>query len=95
MRTVGIKTLKDKLSEYIRMASSGEIILISDRDRVVAELSPPRPGRAERINDVAMVQAIREGVISAATLAADAPIEPIGQALGDVAADLRADRDAR
>ena len=29
MRTVGIKLLKDKLSEYIRLAGSGETILIT------------------------------------------------------------------
>jgi antitoxin (DNA-binding transcriptional repressor) of toxin-antitoxin stability system len=38
MRTVGLKVLKNKLSEYVRIASQGERVLIADRDRVVAEL---------------------------------------------------------
>ena len=47
MRTVGLKVLKNKLAEYVRIAAAGERVLISDRDRVVAELVPPDPGRAE------------------------------------------------
>jgi prevent-host-death family protein len=43
MHTVGIKTLKNRLSEYVRLAAQGETVLISDRDRVVAELVPPDP----------------------------------------------------
>ena len=52
MRSVGIKGLKNKLSEYIRLVTQGETVLVTDRDRVVAELSPPRPGRTESVSDV-------------------------------------------
>jgi hypothetical protein len=31
MRTVGLKTLKNKLSEYIRAAAAGETVLVTDR----------------------------------------------------------------
>ena len=41
MRAVGLKVLKNKLSEYVRLAQGGETILVTDRDRVVAELTPP------------------------------------------------------
>ena len=44
MRSVGLKVLKNKLSEYVRLAASGETVLVTDRDRVVAELGPPQPG---------------------------------------------------
>ena len=47
MRAVGIKALKNKLSEYVRVAADGETVLVTDRDRVVAELGPPQPGRAD------------------------------------------------
>jgi antitoxin (DNA-binding transcriptional repressor) of toxin-antitoxin stability system len=46
MRSVGIKLLKNKLSEYIRLAAGGETVLVTDRDRVVAELGPPAPAGA-------------------------------------------------
>jgi antitoxin (DNA-binding transcriptional repressor) of toxin-antitoxin stability system len=42
MKSVGIKQLKARLSEYVRMARGGETILVSDRDEVVAELGPAR-----------------------------------------------------
>jgi len=42
MRSVGIKQLKARLSEYVRLARGGETILVSDRDEVVAELGPVR-----------------------------------------------------
>ena len=66
MRTVGIKILKNKLSEYVRLASQGETVLIADRDRVVAELVPPQPGRAEAITDAVLVSMVREGVVTPA-----------------------------
>lgn len=47
MRAVGIKQLKGRLSEYVRLARGGETILVSDRDEVVAELGPPRHQRPD------------------------------------------------
>ena len=37
MRVVGIKTLKNRLSEYVRIAAASERVLMTDRDRVVAD----------------------------------------------------------
>ena len=61
MRVVGIKMLKNKLSEYVRIAASGERVLVTDRDRVVAELGPPREGTAENIRDALLAEAVRNG----------------------------------
>jgi antitoxin (DNA-binding transcriptional repressor) of toxin-antitoxin stability system len=36
MRSVGLKVLKNKLSEYVRLARQGETVLVMDRDQVVA-----------------------------------------------------------
>jgi antitoxin (DNA-binding transcriptional repressor) of toxin-antitoxin stability system len=43
MRSVGLKTLKNKLTEYVRLAARGETVLVTDRDRVIAEIGPPGP----------------------------------------------------
>jgi antitoxin (DNA-binding transcriptional repressor) of toxin-antitoxin stability system len=40
MKAVGVKTLKARLSEYLRLVKAGETILVTDRDEVVAELRP-------------------------------------------------------
>ena len=41
-RSVGIKQLKARLSEYLRLVRTGETVLITARDEVVAELRPVR-----------------------------------------------------
>ncbi len=41
MRTVGVRELKNRLSEYLRLVQQGEEILVTDRDLVVAELRLP------------------------------------------------------
>jgi len=43
MKSVGVKQLKAKLSEYLRVVRAGESVLVTDRDEVVAELRPARP----------------------------------------------------
>ena len=73
MRAVGVKVLKNKLSEYVRLAASGETVLVTDRDRVVAELGPPRPGRAEHLADALLAEAVREGWLTAPLMVADGP----------------------
>jgi antitoxin (DNA-binding transcriptional repressor) of toxin-antitoxin stability system len=94
VRTVGLKVLKNKLSEYVRLASQGEIVLIADRDRVVAELVPPQPGRAETVSDAVLASLVREGVVTPA-LVGPGPrprTPPPTEKLRDVLADLDADR---
>jgi antitoxin (DNA-binding transcriptional repressor) of toxin-antitoxin stability system len=61
MRSVGLKILKNKFSEYVRLAAGGENILITDRDRVVAEIVLPQPGRSPLLADAQLVEASREG----------------------------------
>jgi prevent-host-death family protein len=64
MRAVGLKTLKNKLSEYVRLAAAGETILVTDRDSVVAEIVPPGQGRANEVSDAVLADAVREGWLS-------------------------------
>ena len=41
MKTVGVRELKDRLSEYLRRVRAGEGVLVTDRGEVIAELAPP------------------------------------------------------
>ncbi len=61
MRSVGIQILKNRLSEYIRLPSQGETVLVTDRDRVVAEITAPKPGRTESVSDAILAEAVRKG----------------------------------
>ena len=40
-RTVGVAELRQNLSRYLRRVESGERLLVTDRNRPVAELGPP------------------------------------------------------
>jgi prevent-host-death family protein len=40
-RTVGIAELRQNLSRYLRRVENGERLLVTDRNRPVAELGPP------------------------------------------------------
>jgi len=47
MKTVGVRELKNRLSEYLREVRRGESVLVTDRGEVVAEFSPPRHGAVD------------------------------------------------
>ena len=97
MRTVGLKVLKNKLSQYVRIAAQGETILIADRDQVVAELTPPQPGRAALLGDALLADLVRRGVIAPAILPPGSrpEVPPRTAKLAVVLAELDADRGER
>ena len=94
MRTVGIRTLKNKLSEYLRLVKSGETILVTERDRVIAELAPPGVGRSAMGSDALLAQAIREGKITPPSLKSRAapsrkPVMPLRKLLDELEEDRK------
>jgi len=96
MRAVGLKTLKNRLSEYVRLAANGETVLVTDRDRVVAELAPPRAGRSEALADAMLAEAVRCGWVAPPPLvdAAAPPRKPI-MPFSALMEELQRDRDDR
>jgi len=96
MKAVGVKILKNKLSEYVRLAESGETVLVTDRDRVVAELGPPRPGRAPLLADALLAEAVREGWMTAPLMVAEGPPprQPVAT-WSEISRELDADRGDR
>jgi len=96
MRSVGLKLLKNRLSEYVRLAASGEIVLITDRDRVVAEMVPPQRGRSPLLADALLAEAVREGWLTPPTIDAKGPPprKPIIR-LRELMHDIEIDREDR
>ncbi len=96
MRAVGIKTLKNKLSEYVRLAAGGETVLVTDRDRVVAELVPPQPGRSPFLVDAMMADAVRKGWVTPPAFAAGGvPTRKPVMSYRELMDELERDRDDR
>lgn len=86
MRTVGLKVLKNNLSECVRAAAAGETVVITDRGRVVAEINPPKP-KAESVIE----RGVREGWVRPAVRGPDWPPQgqPVpGLTLEKILADL-------
>jgi len=47
--SVGVRELRDNLSEYLRRVRAGELLVITDRGKAIGELGPATRGRsAER-----------------------------------------------
>jgi antitoxin (DNA-binding transcriptional repressor) of toxin-antitoxin stability system len=96
MRSVGLKTLKNKLSEYVRLAAGGETVLVTDRDRIVAEIGPPNPARSSILSDELLLDAFRQGWMTPPISVgrgppARKPVTTIGELLSNLQRD-RTDR---
>lgn len=96
MRAVGLKVLKNRLSEYVRLAAGGETVLVTDRDRVVAELVPPRDGRSALLADAVLADAVRKGWVTPPLMLGTEPppripVAPLRMLLAELAGD-REDR---
>ena len=73
--TVGIAELRQNLSRYLRRVENGERLLVTDRNRPVAELGPPP------IVGVALDRLIAEGrVVRPARRGLPPPLEMGGDA---------------
>jgi antitoxin (DNA-binding transcriptional repressor) of toxin-antitoxin stability system len=92
VRAVDLKVLKNKLSEYIRLAARGETVLVTDHDRVVAEITPPAAGRAERLADAQLAALLRDGLLRPplaprGTVPPQKPVCPTEEVLAELAHD--------
>ena len=97
MRSVGLKTLNNQLSRYVRMAAAGETVLVTDRDRVVAEIVPPRQERSPFLADAMLADAVRKGWLTPpAAKGPEAPAKPPPiMSLDELLEDMDADRQDR
>ncbi len=96
MQAVGLKTLKNKLAEYVRMAAAGETVLVTDRGRVVAELGPRRAERSPILADALLAELVRKGWLTLPTILCHEP--PPGKpvaSLKEILQDLDRDRQDR
>jgi prevent-host-death family protein len=67
MKSVGLRELKNRLSEYIREVRSGEAVLVTDRGDVVAELVPPGQRSDDRGVPSGLMALARRGQLTLGT----------------------------
>ena len=97
MQSVGIKALKNHLSEYVRAAAAGETVLVTDRGQVVAELVSPRVRADASPAEQRLGELLRLGLLAPAKISPKArlprrrPMAPIAEVLRELD-DGRAER---
>jgi len=96
MRAVALKILESDVNEFVHLAEKGETVLITERDRVIAELTPPRKAQSPFTTNPALVEAVRKGWITPAEDVSGEPpprrpVAPTSELLEELDAD-RADR---
>lgn len=64
MKSVDMRELKNRLSEYVREVRSGEEVLVTDRGEVVAELIRPGQALDERSATSGLVALARRGQLT-------------------------------
>lgn len=99
MKAVGVRELKAQLSRYLRDVAAGEIVLVTDRGRVIAELRTPGQApdpreteTARRLRRMAERYPVHVGEPRDASVYLASPLR---NAAGVAQALLDADRDER
>ena len=82
--------LNRRLSEYVRLAASGETVLVTDRDRVIAEIGPPQETRSPILADALLAEAVRNEWLTPPALPnagkppTPKPVAPLHDLLGEL-----------
>ena len=64
VKSVNIRALKDRLSAYLRDVQKGDVVLVTDRGQVVAELRQPTlHGLAMDVTQQRRQQLVEQGVL--------------------------------
>lgn len=63
-KSIGVRKLKDNLSSYLKEVESGTVILVSDRDRIIAEIHEPDPS-IYKTDNPQLASWVREGRLHA------------------------------
>ena len=64
MKTVGVRELKNRLSEYLRIVRTGESVLITDRSEVIAEIVPPGRLASDASLPPGLMSLVRRGLVT-------------------------------
>jgi prevent-host-death family protein len=77
MNTVGIKELKNRLTHYIRLAKSGEDIIVTDRSKPIALIQKIEMVKEPRSEEAILARLAVEGSLTLAKKGAMTRFKPI------------------
>jgi antitoxin (DNA-binding transcriptional repressor) of toxin-antitoxin stability system len=63
IKSINIRALKDRLSAFLRDVQRGDVILVTDRGRVVAEIRSPTVGSRAEEADPRLRRLVAEGTL--------------------------------
>ena len=97
MTTVGIRELKARLSAYVRRVRRGEVIRVTDRGDVVAELRPPSSAQNVPVELAGLDELAKRGLLrlGKSNKGVRYPRSPIRLPEGTAKATLDAEREDR
>ena len=97
MRSVDLAALKSRVMECLRLVADGETVLVTDRDRVIAEIRPPRATRSPFPADAMLADGVREGWLTPALAPGTEPPRggPPVATLPELLGELECDRSDR
>jgi prevent-host-death family protein len=58
---VGMRELKSRLSEYLRLVKAGQTIIVTERGKVIGHISPSAPTLEERMEALEAAGFLRRG----------------------------------
>ena len=64
MRKVGLRDFKNRLSAYVRLVRRGDIVLVTDRGQVVAELRPPAVAPSDLSDRAGLAGLAQKGLLT-------------------------------
>ena len=92
---MALKELAERIGEYVHLAEGGETVLVTDRERVLAELVPPRRSRIPPAPETPLADALQKGWIQPAASAIGTPPRVPVTSLSDLLQELQRDRSDR
>ncbi len=95
MVTVGVKDLKNRLSHYLRLVRSGELVVVTDRGRPIAELGGPGRVASPGDTDSRLLLLASRGIVTLPDRRGPRRFRPIrysGPPMADALAEDREDR---
>ncbi|GHV91906.1 hypothetical protein AGMMS50268_24090 [Spirochaetia bacterium] len=63
MVTVGVRNLKDRLSQYLQYVKDGETVIVTEHNKIIAEISTPQEPEAFTPFEQKLVELSKEGEV--------------------------------